>query len=95
MMVGLARSLVKSKPWDYFMMVEMGPDRLHHVFWQHFDPEHPKYEAGNRFETAFAERFGVRFAVSHNSGSGTLLSCLLAAGTLPAKSHDQVRAQFS
>jgi len=36
-----------------------------------------------RFETAFAERFGVRFAISHNSGSGTMLSCLLAAGIGP------------
>ena len=42
----VARRLVKNKPWDYFMMVEMGPDRLHHVFWQYFDPRHPLYEAG-------------------------------------------------
>jgi perosamine synthetase len=36
-----------------------------------------------RFEVAFAEKFGVPFAISHNSGSGTLLSCLLAAGVGP------------
>src|SRR5688500_1867511 len=36
-----------------------------------------------RFEAAFAERLGVRFAISHNSGSGTLLSSLLAAGVGP------------
>ena len=36
-----------------------------------------------RFETAFAKKFNVRFAISHNSGSGTLLSCLLAAGIGP------------
>ena len=36
-----------------------------------------------RFETAFAERFGVPYAISHNSGSGTMLSCLLAAGVGP------------
>ena len=36
-----------------------------------------------RFETAFAEKFGVPYAISHNSGSGTLLSCLLAAGVGP------------
>ena len=33
-----------------------------------------------RFEAAFAEKFGVGFAISHNSGTGTMLSCLLAAG---------------
>lgn len=36
-----------------------------------------------RFELAFAKRFGVDFAISHNSGSGTMLSCLLAAGIGP------------
>jgi len=36
-----------------------------------------------RFEAAFAGRFGVPFAISQNSGSGTLLSCLLAAGVGP------------
>lgn len=36
-----------------------------------------------RFELAFAKRFGVDFAISHNSGSGTMLTCLLAAGIGP------------
>jgi perosamine synthetase len=36
-----------------------------------------------RFEEAFATKFGVEFAISHNSGSGTMLSCLLAAGVGP------------
>ncbi len=53
----MARRLVKTKPWDYFMMVEMGPDRLHHVFWQYFDPRHPLYEPGNEFETSFQDYY--------------------------------------
>jgi len=36
-----------------------------------------------RLETAFAEKFGVAFAISHNSGSGTMVSALLAAGVGP------------
>ena len=36
-----------------------------------------------RFEQAFAHRFGVPYAISHNSGSGTMLSALLAAGVGP------------
>ncbi|MEM7539240.1 MAG: aminotransferase class I/II-fold pyridoxal phosphate-dependent enzyme, partial [Chloroflexota bacterium] len=36
-----------------------------------------------RFEQAFADKFGVEFAISHNSGSGTMLSALLAAGVGP------------
>ena len=53
----VARRLVATKPWDFFMLVEMGTDRLHHVFWQHVDPKHPKYVPGNRFETAFRDYY--------------------------------------
>ncbi len=49
----VARRLVKNKPWDFFMMVEMGMDRLHHVFWHYVDPTHPLYQPGNPFEDAF------------------------------------------
>jgi predicted AlkP superfamily phosphohydrolase/phosphomutase len=59
----VARRLAKTKPWDYFMLVEMGPDRLHHVFWQHVDPKHPKHEPGNKFETSFQDYY--RFLDRH------------------------------
>jgi perosamine synthetase len=36
-----------------------------------------------RLETAFAKKMGVGYAISHNSGSGTMLSALLAAGVGP------------
>jgi perosamine synthetase len=36
-----------------------------------------------RLEEAFAKRFGVRFAITHNSGTSTLHSCLAAAGVGP------------
>ena len=36
-----------------------------------------------RFESAFAEKFGVAFAILHNSGTGTMQSGLLAAGVGP------------
>jgi predicted AlkP superfamily phosphohydrolase/phosphomutase len=45
--------LMKSKPWDFFMMVEMGVDRLHHGFWKYCDPEHPKFEPNNPFVDVF------------------------------------------
>jgi predicted AlkP superfamily phosphohydrolase/phosphomutase len=53
----VARRLIRSKPWDFFMMVEMGLDRLHHCFWQFYDPQHPLYEPGNRYETAFHDYY--------------------------------------
>lgn len=36
-----------------------------------------------RLESAFANRFGVGYAILHNSGTGTMQSCLLAAGVGP------------
>jgi predicted AlkP superfamily phosphohydrolase/phosphomutase len=42
--------LLERKPWDFFMFVEMGVDRIHHGMWKYIDPTHPKYEPGNRFE---------------------------------------------
>lgn len=48
----LARHLVRSKPWDFFAMVEMGPDRLHHGFWRHSDAQHPRHEAGSDLAAA-------------------------------------------
>ena len=36
-----------------------------------------------RFETAFAEKFGIGYAITFNSGSGTMLACLMAAGVGP------------
>ncbi|MEM9068962.1 MAG: alkaline phosphatase family protein [Myxococcota bacterium] len=39
----------KHRP-DFLMMVEMGPDRLHHALWHHLDPKHRRYVPGNRWE---------------------------------------------
>ena len=45
----VAKHLVRTKPWDFFMMVEMGPDRIQHGFWRHFDRAHRRYEPGSEF----------------------------------------------
>lgn len=45
-----AEYLAKNKPWDFFIMHEIGFDRLHHAFWKFFDPTHPKYVKGNPYE---------------------------------------------
>lgn len=36
-----------------------------------------------RLEKAFAQRFGIRYAIAHNSGTSALHSCLAAAGVGP------------
>lgn len=45
----LARYLTEKKAWDFFIMVEMGSDRLHHAFWRYWDRTHPKYEPDSQF----------------------------------------------
>ena len=42
--------LIRKKPWEFFMFVEMGVDRIHHGFWKYHDKAHHKYEAGNKYE---------------------------------------------
>jgi len=53
----LARRLMTGKPWDFFMMVEMGTDRVHHAFWQYMDPEHHRYVPGNPFESVILDYY--------------------------------------
>lgn len=48
----LTRHFIRTKDWDFFMMVEMGPDRLHHAFWKYFDNEHPKFVPGSKYKDA-------------------------------------------
>jgi predicted AlkP superfamily phosphohydrolase/phosphomutase len=53
----LAEHLLTSKPWDFFIMVEMGTDRIHHGFWRYFDPNHPLYTPGNPYENAIRDYY--------------------------------------
>jgi predicted AlkP superfamily phosphohydrolase/phosphomutase len=53
----VARRMMRTKPWDFFMVCEIALDRLHHVFWQHYDPRHPLHEPGNKYETAFQDYY--------------------------------------
>ncbi len=67
----LAQHLLKTKPWDFFMMVEMGTDRVHHAFWQYMDPAHHRYEPGNAFESVIEDYY-----VHVDQKIGELLSIL-------------------
>ncbi len=44
--------LLREKPWDFFMFVEIGLDRLHHGMWKFWDSTHSKHEPGNPYEDA-------------------------------------------
>jgi predicted AlkP superfamily phosphohydrolase/phosphomutase len=51
------KHLLRNKPWDFFMFVEMGVDRIHHGLWKYMDPSHPKHEPGNPYQDAIKEYY--------------------------------------
>jgi predicted AlkP superfamily phosphohydrolase/phosphomutase len=53
----LAAHLLGKEAWDFFMMVEIGVDRIHHAFWGYMDECNRKYEAGNSFENAIFDYY--------------------------------------
>ena len=64
----LARHLLKTKPWDFFMMVDMGPDRIHHALWKYHDTGHSKHPPGNPHTNAIRD-----FYVHLDASVGELL----------------------
>jgi predicted AlkP superfamily phosphohydrolase/phosphomutase len=45
------------KPWDFFMFVEIGSDRLHHGFWKFFDPLHRGHVPGNKYQNVIRQYY--------------------------------------
>jgi predicted AlkP superfamily phosphohydrolase/phosphomutase len=53
----IVREMMRYQPWDFFMFVEMGTDRIHHGFWKYHDPTHRRYEAGNPYAAAIRDYY--------------------------------------
>ena len=51
------KHLMTTKPWDFFMHVDMGVDRMHHGFWKYFDERHPQYVPGSPYESAIRDYY--------------------------------------
>lgn len=49
--------LLEKEDWDYFMFVEIGFDRLHHMFWKYHDRTHPKYQPGNKYANVIPQYY--------------------------------------
>lgn len=52
----IARHVWLTREADFLMMVEIGPDRLHHACFQHLDPQHSRHQADSS-EVQEAERY--------------------------------------
>jgi predicted AlkP superfamily phosphohydrolase/phosphomutase len=50
-----AEYLVANKEWDYFFMVDMGVDRIHHGMWKFSDPSHAGFVPGNQYENSIRD----------------------------------------
>ena len=53
----LAHHLLRTRPWELFVMVEMGPDRMHHGFWKDLDPEHRRHDPRGRYRDAILDYY--------------------------------------
>lgn len=51
------RYLLDEKPWDFFMFVEMGVDRIHHGLWAHHDVNHHKHDPNSPYVNAIKEYY--------------------------------------
>jgi predicted AlkP superfamily phosphohydrolase/phosphomutase len=52
-----ARHMMTTRAWDFFMFVEMGPDRVQHGFWKYHDPQHRLHEPGSPFADAIRDYY--------------------------------------
>jgi predicted AlkP superfamily phosphohydrolase/phosphomutase len=48
----IARHVLLTRKPTFAMMVEIGPDRLHHAFYRFMDPRHPEFEANHHSDDA-------------------------------------------
>ncbi|QTA38422.1 alkaline phosphatase family protein [Thermosipho ferrireducens] len=53
----VAKHLVTEKEWDFFMMVEIGVDRMHHAFWAHHDSTHFKHDPDSPYKSAIRDYY--------------------------------------
>lgn len=53
----LVKHAMTSKPWDFFMYVNIGVDRIHHGFWRFHDPQHRLHEPGHVLNSAIHDYY--------------------------------------
>lgn len=78
----LARHLIRTRDWDLFVMVEMGPDRLHHAFWRYIDPLHVKHEENVEFLNAVRRYYSYL-----DEQVGALVELAAGAGVMVVSDH--------
>lgn len=50
--IRLMKHLLTTRSWDFAMLCEIAPDRLHHCFWHDHDPAHHRYDPHSPYRHA-------------------------------------------
>lgn len=53
----VVRHFLQNEEWDYFHFVDIGLDRVHHGFWQSYDPKHILFQPGNPYQNVIPEYY--------------------------------------
>lgn len=53
----LMRHLLRTRSWEFAMLHEIGPDRIHHCFWSHHDRTHPRHDPGTPYGRAVVDYY--------------------------------------
>lgn len=55
----MIKYLIKEKPWDFFIFVDIGVDRVHHAFWKYHDPTHHLHEPNSKYKKVIHEYYAA------------------------------------
>jgi predicted AlkP superfamily phosphohydrolase/phosphomutase len=53
----LMEHLLATRPWDFAMLCEIAPDRLHHCFWSDHDPRHRRHSPDSPFRSVIRDYY--------------------------------------
>ncbi|MFC1500810.1 alkaline phosphatase family protein, partial [Candidatus Zixiibacteriota bacterium] len=53
----LFRHLLKTRPWNFAVMVEIGLDRIHHGFWRHLDTGHRLHDPDSPYKEVIRDYY--------------------------------------
>ncbi len=53
----VVRWLLREQEWDYFHFVDIGLDRVQRIFWEDFDPQHPRYQPGSAYRSVIPDYY--------------------------------------
>jgi predicted AlkP superfamily phosphohydrolase/phosphomutase len=65
----IAEHMLTTRRADFTALVDIGPDRFHHAFWSHIDPDDPRHVPGNAYA-----REGERYYAFLDRQIGRLLT---------------------